>query len=226
LLLAACRNIAAEIEFITVDVPGAELDVHMAARLAGRFGLRHRILPVRRAGPAEERAWQYASSHGLTGMNMYYHPTIEPLRSMEYFLGGLGGEVARATYWRPGEDETLKLDARSLVPRFRMPVHERVVEATEAWFESVRPFNPLTQLDLAFLELRMSAWAFAQAYAQDAIVDHLHPMICREVYRLMLELPPEAKRQRRFVLDGVQALWPELLELPINRYGDARDGPA
>ena len=223
LLLAACRDLAADVEFITVDVPGAELDVHQAARLAARFGLRHRTLPARRAGLSEERAWQYAASHCIGGMNMRYHPSIEPLRSRDYFLGGLGGEVARAFFWRPGDDETLKLDARSLLSRFRRPIHERVVEATEAWFESVRPFNSLTQLDLAYLELRMSAWAFAQSYAQDAIVDHLHPMICREAYRLMLELPPDAKRQNRFILEGIEELWPELLQLPINRYGDARD---
>ncbi|MGH7785721.1 MAG: hypothetical protein ACRERC_02585 [Candidatus Binatia bacterium] len=226
LLLAACRDIAADIEFITVNVPGAEMDVDIAARLAARFGLRHRILPARRASPAEETAWRYASSHCLTGMNMHYHPTIEPLRSKEYFLGGLGGEVARAWLWRPGDHETSQLDAGMLVSRLGMPVHPRVVEATEAWLESVRPFNALTQLDLAYLELRMSAWAFAQSYAQDAIVDHLHPMICREVYQLMLELPPEAKRQKRFIPEGVEALWPELLELPINRYGDARDRTA
>lgn len=226
LLLAACRELAADVEFVTVDVPGAELDVHMAGRLAARFGLRHRILPARRAGPAQERAWQYAASHSLCGMNMHYHPTIEPLGSKEYFLGGLGGEVARAFFWFPRDDETLQLDPRSLVSRLLMPVHPRVVEATEPWLESVRRFNPLTQLDLAYLELRMSAWAFAQSYAQDAIVDHLHPIICREVFRLMLELPPDAKRQNRFVREGIEALWPELLELPINRYGDARDRPA
>ena len=105
-----------------------------------------------------------------------------------------------------------------------MASDDRVVEATDAWLESVRPFNSLTQLDLAYLELRMSAWAFAQSYAQDAIVDHLHPLICRETYQLMLELPPDAKRQKRLIFDGVDQLWPELLEIPINRYGDARDG--
>ena len=107
--------------------------------------------------------------------------------------------------------------------RFGLPIHARVIEATDAWFQGVRGFNGLTQLDLAYLELRMSAWAFAQAYAQDAIVDHVHPMITRESFRLMLELGPEAKRQNAFILDGIRALWPTLLELPINRYGDLRD---
>jgi hypothetical protein len=226
LLLAACREFAADIEFITVDVPRAEIDVYQAARLAARFRLRHRTLPERRAAPAQERAWQYAASHCIGGANLHYHPAIEPLRSRDYFLGGLGGEVGRAFFWHRDDKETRTLDARLLLTRFHLPVDERVVEATEAWLESVRPFNALTQLDLAYLELRMSAWAFAQSYAQDAIVDHLHPLICRETYRLMLELPPDAKRRSRFILEGIEALWPELLAIPINRYGDDRDRPA
>lgn len=98
-----------------------------------------------------------------------------------------------------------------------------VLAATEQWFASIEEFNPLLQLDLAYLELRMSAWAFAQCYAQDAIVPHIHPMIGRESFELMLGLSPEAKRDNSFILEGVRELWPELLDIPINEYGDYRD---
>jgi hypothetical protein len=68
----------------------------------------------------------------------------------------------------------------------------------------------------------MSAWAFAQEYA-DSTVPHVHPLIGREAFRLMLELPPEAKRSNALLREAIRKLWPELLTLPINRYGDYRD---
>lgn len=222
-LLAAYRPLVQDLEFVTVAIPGTELDVHHAKQLATRFGLRHRCLGARRASLAEAQAWQYGAGHCVGGLNMHYHPSIQPLSSYDYFVGGLGGEIGRAFFWRKGDSEAMRLDASSIVPRFGMPMHERVVEATREWFRSVEEFNPITQLDLAYLELRMSAWAFAQSYVQDAIVEHVHPLICREAFQLMLELPPDAKRDNRFITEGIAELWPELMELPINRYGDFRD---
>ena len=207
---------------MTVSGPATHRDVVLAKRLAAMGGLRHRLLPLVEAGPEAQAAWRYRASHGITGPNMASHPSIAPLAGYKWFIGGLGGEIGRAFFWRPTDTEAMPLDATTIVPRFGMPVHEAVVEATRAWHEPIAGLNALTRLDLAYLELRMSAWAFAQEYA-DSTVPHIHPMIGREAYQLMLELPPEAKRENAIITEGVKALWPELLQVPINQYGDYRD---
>ncbi len=222
-ILASLGDIADEIQFVTVGAPGTRLDVHHAKQLAARFGLQHRVIPYCEASADEVLQWQFRASHCVGGNNMRSHPSIRQLSPHGHLLGGLGGEIGRGFFWRPGDKEDTKLDAHSIAARFGMPAHPKVVDATEQWLDSTRGFNALSQLDLAYLELRMSAWAFAQSYAQNSIVPQLHPMICRETYELMLRLPPDAKRNNSFILDGIWALWPELLEVPINRYGNARD---
>lgn len=223
LLLAAMRPIAGDVEFVTNGAPGTELDVHHAQFLSQRFGLRHRVLRPRAATDDEMRSWQYEIGHCIGGNNMRYHPSIAPLRNFDYFVGGVAGEVGRGFFWRASDDEATELDPRGVAMRLGMPMHQRVVDAVADWLVSVEGMNPLTQLDLAYLELRVSAWAFAQGYAQDRIVSHMHPLITRESFRLMLELDPVTKRSNGYVTSGVRARWPELLEIPINKYGDRRD---
>lgn len=221
-LLAACRDFKDELEFVTVSGPTTRRDVYLAGRLAELGRLRHVCLPIKHASPEAQAAWRYRASHCITGSNMVSHPSIAPLARHSAFIGGLGGEIGRAFFWRSTDSETMALDGAAIVPRFGMPTDEAVVESTKCWYEGVKHMSPLTRLDLAYLELRMSAWAFAQEYA-DSTVPHVHPLIGREAFRLMLELPPEAKRSNALLREAIRKLWPELLTLPINRYGDYRD---
>ncbi len=221
-LMAAFRPFIGDLDFVTVGAPVAHRDVVLAGRLATLAGLRHRVLPFVPANVEEQRQWHYLASHAVTGANMINHPSIRPLAEYKWFAGGLAGEVGRATYWRPTDTETMTIDAATIVPRFGMKPHPLVTDRVAAWLEPIRDLNPLTILDLAFIELRMCTWGFSQQFA-DSIVPHLYPMIHREAFRLMLELPPEAKRRKALISDGIEALWPELLTVPINRYGDYRD---
>ncbi len=222
-LLAAYKPLIKDLTFVTVAAPSTERDVVLAKTLAERFGLRHKLLPVQDATPAEQAAWRYAAGHCVTGPNMVSHPTIRPLaRDYDFFLGGLGGEIGRAFFWRPADTRDMTLGVADLVPRFGMPQADAVTEATADWLWGVQHFNALTQLDLAYIELRMSAWSAAQTYAQ-SFVNHLHPLIAREIYSLMLDLPPEAKRGNLLIKSAIAQSWPELSDVPINRYGDYRD---
>ena len=222
-LLAACRSLADKLDFATVDAPARQIDTVRARQIARRFGLAHAVLPYRRATTEQAVHWSYMAGHCIGGDNLYLHPSVAPLGRYDFFLGGLGGEIGRGFFWRRRDDTDKELLAADLAARFGMPLHSTVVATTEDWLEDTRSLSRLLRLDLAYLELRMSARAFAQAYASYQPVVEVHPMICREAYQLMLELPPSAKLTNAFINEGVGALWPELLELPINRYGDYRD---
>jgi hypothetical protein len=223
LLLAAYKPLIKDLTFVTVAAPSTTRDVVLATSLAERFGLRHVLLPLQEASQAEQDSWLYATGHCVTGPNMVSHPTIRPLAERyDYFLGGLGGEIGRAFFWRSTDTADMLLTVADLVPRFGMPQADAVTEATADWLWGVQHVNALTQLDLAYMELRMSAWSAAQTYAQ-SFVNHLHPLIAREIYALMLNLPPEAKRGNLLIKSAIAQSWPELGEIPINRYGDYRD---
>ena len=222
-LLAMSRQVVEKINFVTVRKPVPTLDAIRAGELAERFNLAHSYCGIAYATDEEARLWQYNASHCVGGDNKYTHKSVQSLSDNAFFVGGLGGEVARAFFWRPSDDTRLHVDTAQIVPRFGMPSSQTVFEATEEWLEQLPNLNSFIKLDLAYLELRLSAWAFAQAYSGVMNMSRIHPMICRETYALMLALPPEAKRGNRMIIEGIRQRWPELLEMPINRYGDYRD---
>ncbi|WP_299640431.1 hypothetical protein [Devosia sp.] len=219
-VLAATRSLIDRVSFVTVAAPAAKLDVVSARELAHRFGLRHDVLPYRGATPEQAEAWQIRAGHCITGANMTMHPSVEPLRG-RYFVGGLGGEVGRGFLWLKADADT-PIDARGIVDRLKLPRHPQVIAAVERWLEPIAHFDTLLKLDLAYLELRMSSWAFADAYA-NPVRTELHPMISRANFTAMLSVPPELRRSGAIFREAISRSWPELLALPINRYGDWRD---
>lgn len=222
-ILAACLSMIDELEFCTVSSTNSKKDVYLAKRIAEKLELKHRLLPMKIATNDEQCLWQYLTGHCIGGSNMYLHPTIQGISNYKYFVGGLGGEIGRAFFWRQFDSAIMQLDVKNVVSRFGMQVHPRIVEATNKWFSSVKDYNPLTQLDLAYMELRMSAWAFSQSYASPSEQIELHPLICRESYTLMMHLPVDAKKNNLFIKEGIKQLCPQLTNIPINRYGNYRD---
>ena len=219
-ILSALRPIAETLQMVTVAARTGALDVSTARRLARAFNLRHEVLPYRGASPAQIHAWQIRAGHCITGSNMTMHPSVHPLRGT-YFLGGLGGEVGRGFLWLGATAQT-PIDARGIVARLKLPREPEIVEAVARWLEPIAHFDTLLKLDLAYLELRMSSWAFADSYA-NPVQTELHPMLSRANFTAMLSIPPEMRRDGAIFRDAIARAWPELLELPINRYGDWRD---
>lgn len=219
-VLSALRPVADTLDFVTVAALRGKLDVASARALSRRFGLRHRVLSYRHATPSQAEAWEIRAGHCVAGANKTMHPSVEPLRG-QYFLGGLGGEVGRGFLWL-GAGQDSPVDARNIVARLKLPPEPEVVAAIARWLEPIAHFDTLLKLDLAYLELRMGSWAFADAYA-NPVENELHPMISRANYCAMLSIPPELRRDGAVFRDAITRAWPELLALPINRYGNWRD---
>ena len=219
-ILSALRPIARDVPAVTVAAPTGSLDVSTARRLAKDFNLRHEVLAYRGATKAEAAQWQIRAGHCITGANMTMHPSVNPLKG-QYFVGGLGGEVGRGFLWLAATPQTA-IDARGIIARLKLPREPEIVEAVARWLEPIASFDTLLKLDLAYLELRMSSWAFADAYA-NPVHGELHPMISRQNYAAMLSVPAEMRRNGAIFRDAIARAWPELLTLPINRYGDWRD---
>lgn len=220
LLLACARSMIEDVSFATVAAPTADIDVACATRLSRQFGLKHDILPYREATLEEADLWRLRAGHCVGGNNVKMHPSVKPLEG-QYFIGGLGGEVGRGFLWLNAEKDTV-IDAKGLVSRLKLPQTTEVLQAVDDWLAPVRQFDTFLILDLAYLELRMSAWGFCDSYVKPGHCE-IHPMISRENYSDMLSLPPDMRRKGDIYSKVIALLWQELSEIPINKYGNYRD---
>ncbi|KQV70491.1 hypothetical protein ASC90_09245 [Rhizobium sp. Root1220] len=220
LLLACSRQLLANLTFVTVAAPTADMDVACAKRLARQFGLRHDVLPYREATVAEADLWRFRAGHCVGGNNVKMHPSVEPLEG-QYFIGGLGGEVGRGFLWLNAKQDTA-IDAKGLVARLKLARTAEVVEAVDAWLAPLAHFDTFLILDLAYLELRMSTWGFCDSYVKPRHHE-IHPIISRANYVDMLSLPPELRRKGDIYFQAIEARWKEISKVPINKYGNYKD---
>lgn len=219
-VVSALSGLTRDLQFVTVAARGAALDVAGARALANRVGLRHQVLPYRRASRAEAEAWQIRAGHCITGSNMFLHPSVTPLAG-HYFLGGVSGEVGRGFLWLTATPDT-PIDARGIVDRLKLPREPELIEAVAAWLAPIAHYDTLLKLDLAYLELRMCSWGFVDAYA-NPVRGELQPIISRANFDAMLSAPWQMRRDSKVFRDAIRRAWPELMDVPINRYGDWRD---
>lgn len=234
MILTAARNLKADLQFVTVAAEGAELDRIRAEELAARFALPHRLIPLLFAEEAGQLDWQARTGYAMGGPHVRTHPTIRQLRDRPYFIGGLGGEIGRAFFWRATDDDATPLNADGLWARMGMPPHPDALAAVDTWLRETRAalgedIPTLLLLDLAYIEIRMGCWGFALSYTNHDPID-LHPLIGRESFAAMLSLPPEWRRMSNrtnpMIQEVIRQGWPELLSLPISSYGDWRDRTA
>jgi hypothetical protein len=148
------------------------------------------------------------------------HPSVAYLNG-KVFIGGLGGEIGRGFLWLDAQSSDA-IDVIEIVDRLKLVRHPDVMKEVEDWLRPLRHYNALAKLDLAYMELRMSCWGFADSYALPQQLE-LHPLISRRIYTAMLALPPEFRRSNGMTMACINREWPEVLALPINKYGDWRD---
>lgn len=225
-LLAACRQNLENVDLMTVWYPGADRDVHLAkaiSRVDRR--IRHRVLKPRRVDVDEARQWAFRVSHCVGGANQTFRYSREDMLPYRYFLSGVGGEVGRAFLWNGAEEGDTPISSRSLIGRLGLRPSPVLEEAVEGWLAGVSASDRARVLDLAYLELRVSAWAYVQSYAHVA-VGHMctvSPMVNRDVFQCFAALDRAQRLSGAPFRAVIQRLWPELLSVPINRYGDLRD---
>jgi len=219
-LLAACRELKDELDFFTVESKMSNKDIFIANKIADLTKINHQKLNVISSNLVEKNLWLYAASHcASTNMNSY--TSLKSLSNYSHFIGGLGGEVGRGFLWRKSDKRNTKLDAKGIVARLGLPQTEEVLSSTSTWLEPIKHMNSLSILDLAYLELRMSSWAFC--YSHQHYLQHFHPLISRKSYSLMLNLPAQDKLNNSLLLTAIKQEWSELLQIPINKYGNYKD---
>lgn len=226
MLLACAKQYKQNIAFFTYALPDrvGRLDCFMAKRMAKRFGLRHRILPFRRADETELELWLYRTGcsvgevRGFKAMR-----TVKQLDPTRVYLPGIVAEVGRGFYWKSlkhiSENSSKnEIDAKSLLNIMHAPVNRQTSERVQRWLAGLPTDDALQVLDLFYIEQRLGCWAgvIALAYAGMSAFE-LWTLNSRRILQLMLALPIEYRRKGRLNVDVIQTEWSELMDFPFNR---------
>lgn len=224
ILLAASRDVKGEIGFATFGQPGEGLDQDMSAKMAAALGLRHRLIPIRSAAPADELRWDRMVGHCMREVNRRIHPTLAAVPA-DFVLTGMYGEVGRARLYR--QDIATINDrpatAEFVLSRLTLPLDSEQVADVAEWVEGLSWMPRSMVLDMAFNELKFGTWAMGQAPAQKAVKFSMMPFAQAAVQSAFMETAPEVKGTETLFTAMALHLWPETMTFPVNRYGDWRD---
>lgn len=210
-----------QLDTYIINVEGGP-DPYIARKLAGMCAVSHSELKPDRSAPADEAVWHSRVGHAIGGGNAAIYTTLRRLRPVEALLEGFGGEVARAFFWRPNDDSSSEVTARAICIRFGMALQPEVLAAVEDWLADAPPGDGLFLLDLAYLELRVSCWLYAQSYVDQPLL-HISPMISRPIFDSMFRLPPDLKRLNSTPRAIVSRNRPDFMAYKFSRFGDIRD---
>ena len=220
-LLGCIRGVLIDATYVTVAGKSTALDSWCATELAKRYGLKQRLLPLKKATVSAAEGWSRDAGHCVGGVNRTTHPSVESLKDFEFFVGGLGGEVGRAFWYSASGASLSGANGIGLLQRTGLPKLDSVSRAIDEWIEDA-PLLPVDQLlDLAYIELRIGSWAFASAYTNYP-THQMHPIATRANYSLLMSLPADVKRSNA-IRRAIAHIDPDLLDVPINSYGDIRD---
>jgi hypothetical protein len=217
IILAICKDCLESVEFFTIGVPdvSGERDSRVASELARRFNLSHRVLSWIEPSPETLDAWQRRVGYSCAGRTWQSTATmgqLEPARAVMY---GFFVEVGRCQGWRESDFSAGPLTPEELLERQKLPIHERLVVEAARWLAGLPLASRLDVLSLAHIELKMGCWSGVGFDGNTGRI--VIPFCDREIFRLMLQLPPRYRFEQRMTLDLIRSRWPALLQLPFNR---------
>lgn len=222
-MLCGARNVVDKISFITLDIPGEELDIFRAKQICDDLGIRHELKPLIKADEHGVKMWDRMVGDAVQEMNRNTYPTLAMLPN-DILLSGVHG--SGKTYYYQKELKTInsmRLTPESVASRLGFRGDLDVVSEMAAWMEPISWLPNSAILDLALGELRNGCAAMAQAPIQKAIKPSFLPHAQRSIWARWIEVPPEVKGASELYDDACKILWPEALRYPRNQYGDYRD---
>lgn len=225
LVLASCKDDLDRCRFFTIDAPLAKMDLAISQEIARRFSLKHEILDLVSATPAQMAAWDRMAGDCMIEAPRLTHPTLRKLDDRDALLTGLFGEIGRCRYYR--QDLSIinqsKIDAKFIVDRLTVPPHPELIDNVDEWLSGLSGQPNSVVLDLSLLELKLGCWAMPQRSMTSSVKWAFMPFTQRPVFDAFIGVAPHDKDTKTLFWKIIKNLWPELSEFPINKYGDARD---
>ena len=224
LLVASCHERLERCYFFTIETD-AKLDVEMSQVIAKRFGLAHHIVPPRLATAEQMAIWDRVVGDCMIEAPRSTHPTLGDLTDVDAIYTGMYGEVGRCRLYRQDLHviNQAHIDARFVIDRLTLPPHPELIENITVWLQGLAGQPNSVILDIAFHELKFGVWAMGQRPMTNSIKLNLLPIAQRKVLDAFIGVAPAEKGTSGLFPTIIENLWPELLQVPINKFGDFRD---
>jgi len=225
LMLAATASVRDRTHFFTMKTPNGEIDVSASRDLAQRLHLSHELLELVRADERDLLLWDRAVGDAVMESNRGSYPTLSTLRNHGFIATGSYGEIGRCRLYRQDHAhvDELRLTAEAICSRLQLHRAQALVADLECWLAELAGVSNSMILDLAYLELKMGSWAAGQRPIMSAIKFCFCPFAQRPLLDVFLRCPAAEKSVNRIFDDAIDLLWPEVMQVPINKYGDYRD---
>jgi len=225
LLLAGCRDVISNCQFFTLAAPGAELDMVVSQTLAKRFRLNHRVMPLHQASEREMAIWDRMVGDCMREAPRQTHVTLRDLVDCDAVFTGMYGEVGRCRLYRQDFERINagQINERFVLDRLTLPPHPLLLADVANWLSELDGQPNSVVLDLAFLELKFGSWAMGQRPISNSIKLNLLPFAQRKIFEAFIGVAPAEKGTETLFWSTINLIWPELSQLPINKYGDVRD---
>ena len=221
LTLACSYQWRKQIEYVTFDYPGAirtcQVDMHVARKIAKKFALTHRVLPVGEA-TSEDRL-DYLRRIGFSGgsgkCSDFHRTCLDKLDMNAAWLPGFSGEAIRS-YYSMHNPKLTTVTGTDLLAVLGLPQRRDFLAAAQRWLGDLPEYvNDVTQvLDFAYLELRDGCWACPHLYGAAPFALQMIPFCRRDIYELMFRLPRDYRVSLEADRAVVRRAWPELSVFP------------
>ncbi len=223
MIFCASRPVIDKMTVFTFSVPGTGIDAYLAAKICNDLGVQHNVMPVIQASEENQLRWDRMVGHAVREMNRVTHPTVAALPH-DVMISGVYGN-GKCNYYRADlrTINTVKLTAESVVLRMGLPSDPEVLDELTAWLKSLEWLPSSAILDLAIVEIRNGSWAMSQAPIQKAMKPSLMPLAQRSHQGGIIQVLPETKGVGLLYDKLGEALWPQAMKFPCNRFDDYRD---
>lgn len=221
MLLACAKDVADRLELFTAEVGDdiAAIDCNTARRIAKRFGLEHRVLPLEEATEEDLAEWMFRISYSTGERRGWQSATmLKRLPGGHAVLQGSGAELGTNFGMRRRFSEATVILPEQLLDICGCPPDDEPLERVRTWLAAVPAARPLQTIDLFFVEQRLGCWAGVCAYAECDLGFTILPVCHRRAIELMLTLPSSHRNSNDLLsLDIIAREWPELRDWPINQ---------
>lgn len=217
MVLAAGRENADNLRCETFGKPNC-LDMYVSSRVTRLAGVAHRNVVFRPSTRDQVKAWLHRTGYAM------YDPVAELVATtianepVNNPISGTGSELPRATNWTVDDIDAARIDIGVLLKRIRVPDHPAVRAAGQAWLDSIpATADAVMILDLAKIEQVHGCWAGSAVYGHPVALPSIYPFSGQRLSEISLSLPASYRIEANFYRDYMQAVWPEMLNIPVNR---------
>lgn len=239
MLLACAKGVKDRLELFTVPLQddGAFLDVAVARRIAGRFGIPHLVPKVEKSSRKDLDDFMERIGYGTGELRGWQGVTMFRRANPAYAqLDGAVGALDRGGFYRDRDTRTSEITPERLMTHCQGPATERTLPPLRRWLETAPALDTYQLLDLFFVEQLLGCWSGVLPYAEgDDPGFIIYPMCHREIVMAMMTLPTEYRLYGYrvcekhhsgpppFMVEIIRREWPELLEWPFNtRFGTTK----